>query len=229
MHPILYFWIAFLVLLAIFLLLDLKYCLLRDSSTTLPKPYSYARVQLAWWTLVILSSIIAILLARNEMPTLDSSTLILLGITAGTTVVARMIDVSDRTSPKVDVISQDFPGESFLLDILSDKNGVSIHRLQSVIINVIFGVWFIAQVLRHLSGVSPCMPGDTDCASHPLNYFMPVISNNNLILLGLSSGDCANHPLNYFMPVISNNNLILLGLSSGTYAALKTTENKAGA
>ena len=201
MHPILYFWIAFLVLLAIFIFLDLKFCLLRDSTTTLPKPYSYSRVQLAWWTLVILSSIIAILLVRGEMPTLDSSTLILLGITAGTTVAARMIDISDRTNATVDTVHQDFPGENFLLDILSDKNGVSIHRLQSVIINIIFGVWFIAQVLHHLSGASPCPPGDADCAKHPLDFIMPVISNNNLILLGLSSG---------------------------TYAVLKTTENKTG-
>ena len=199
MYPILYFWISFLVLLVIFIFLDLKFCLLRDSTTTLPKPYSYGRVQLAWWTLIILSSIIAILLVRGEMPTLDSSTLILLGIAAGTTVAARMIDISDRTSSTTDLINQDFPGENFLLDILSDKNGVNIHRLQSVIINIIFGVWFIAQVLRHLSGVSPCLPGDADCAKHPLDYIMPVITTNNLILLGLSSG---------------------------TYAALKTTENK---
>lgn len=202
MHPIIYFWIAFLVLLVIFIFLDLKFCLLRDSTTTLPKPYSYARVQLAWWTLVILSSVIAILLAKGEMPTLDSFTLILLGITAGTTMAARLIDVSDRNSASTtDLPNQDFPGENFLLDILSDKNGVSIHRLQSVIINIVFGVWFIAQVLRHLSGGSPCLPGDADCAKHPLDYIIPVISTNNLILLGLSSG---------------------------TYAALKTTENKTG-
>jgi hypothetical protein len=156
-------------------------------------------VQLAWWTLVVLPSIISILLARNVMPTLDSSTLVLLGIAAGTTVTARLIDISDRASAGTRLLSQDFKGENFLLDILSDKNGVSVHRLQSVVINIIFGVWFIDQVLRHLSGLNPCLPGETDCIRHPLDYIMPVITTNNLILLGLSSG---------------------------TYAALKTTENK---
>jgi len=32
--------------------------------------------------------------------------------------------------------------------------------------------------------------------------------------------------INGIIPVITNNNLILLGLSAGTYVALKTTENK---
>lgn len=201
MQPILFFWIAFLVLLALMIFLDRKFQMLRDNSVALPKPYSYARVQLAWWTLVVLSCLIAILLARNAMPTLDSSTLILLGMSAGTTVVARLTDISDRNNSGTDLVSQDFNGENFLLDILSDKNGVSIHRLQSVLINIIFGVWFIVQVLRHLTGVNPCLPGDLDCGKHPLDFIIPVISTNNLILLGLSSG---------------------------TYVALKTMENKTG-
>jgi hypothetical protein len=37
---------------------------------------------------------------------------------------------------------------------------------------------------------------------------------------------CQANPIDYVMPDISNNNLILLGLSSATYAAVKTTENK---
>ena len=189
MHPIICFWISFAVLLVLFIWLDLKYQLLRDASTALPRPYSYARVQLAWWTLVILSSVITILFTKGEMPTLDNSTLILLGIASGTTVVARLIDMADRNNADTVLLSQDFSGENFLLDILSDKTGVSIHRLQSVIINIIFGVWFVVMVLRHLSGTSAC-------------------------------------PLDDIIPVISTNNLILLGISSGTYAALKTTENK---
>ncbi len=182
----LYFWIVFGVLLLLIILLDWKYCLLRDASTALPKPYSYSRVQLAWWMLIILSAISAILFSRNVMPVLDSSTLILLGISAGTTAVARLTDISDRTRSS-ELMNQDFNGENFFLDILSDKNGVSIHWLQSVLINIIFGVWIISQVLQHLAGGSPP---------------------------------------DAIIPVISTNNLILLGISSGTYAALKTTENK---
>jgi hypothetical protein len=38
--------------------------------------------------------------------------------------------------------------------------------------------------------------------------------------------DPSTLPYNTIMPVICQNNLILLGLSSGTYVALKTNENK---
>jgi hypothetical protein len=115
-----------------------------------------------------------------------------------------VIDIADRNNADTSsLLSQDFNGENFLLDILSDKGGVSIHRLQSVIINIIFGAWFISEVLHWLPpGSNPCVKGDP------------------------SFPDCSLHPLNYIIPVISTNNLILLGISSGTYAALKTTENK---
>src|SRR5579859_1056712 len=147
MHPYVYFWITFAVIFLAIVFLDRKYMMLRDSSTALPKPYSYARVQLAWWSLVVLSALITIILVKGALPTLDSSTLILLGISAGTTVIARITDISDRANADTTLLNQDFNGENFLLDILSDRNGPSIHRFQSVVINIIFGVWFISQVL----------------------------------------------------------------------------------
>lgn len=203
MHPYLIFWITFVVLVLVILFLSRKYQMLRDTSTGFPKPYSYSRVQLAWWTVVVLSSLITIIFVKGALPTLDSSTLILLGISAGTTVIARLTDISDRANAEPSsLLSQDFNGENFLLDILSDKNGVSIHRFQAVLINIIFGIWFISMVLQHLGGLPPCV-NDANTA------------------------DCAAHPLNYIMPVIGMNNLILLGISAGTYAAVKSTENKA--
>jgi hypothetical protein len=207
MHPYLYFWITFIVLVLAIVFLSRKYQMLRDVSTGTPKPYSYARVQLAWWTVVVLSSLVAIIFVKGALPTLDSSTLILLGISASTTVVARVTDISDRANADPStLLSQDFNGENFLLDILSDKNGVSIHRFQAVVINLVFGIWFISQVLGHLGGLPPCT---TDTMTDSVMK------------------DCAVHPLNYMMPVIGMNNLILLGISAGTYAAVKTTENKA--
>ncbi len=42
------------LLFTFFLWLNVKYSLLKDTSTATKKPYSYARVQLAWWTVIIL-------------------------------------------------------------------------------------------------------------------------------------------------------------------------------
>ncbi len=183
------YWATFIVLLALVYLFDKKYFMLRDNSTATPRPYSFSRVQLAWWSVIILAAFISIIIiAKGTAPTFDTSTLYLLGISSATTVGATLIDISDQTNPNVAGLSQNVKGDNFFLDILSDKNGVDVHRFQTVIFNTVFGLWFIIYVLNHLctAGTSP----DT------------------------------------VMPVISSNNLILLGVSSGVYATLKATENK---
>jgi len=190
MNPQLTFWIFFIVLLFIVLLFDRKYNMLKDISTANKKPYSFSRVQLAWWTVIILSSFITIITLGKGIPTFDQSTLILLGISAITTGSARIIDISDKSN-NLKMI-QDKEKENFILDILSDANGVSIHRFQAAAFNIVFGVWFIISVLYNVS--------------------TPALINPEKI--------------SFIMPLLDQNNLILLGLSSGAYAVLKTTENK---
>ena len=191
MSPVIYFWIVFPVLVFIVIFFDIKYDMLRDASTIAkPKPYSFARVQLAWWTQIVLASFISIIFSGYGIPTFNESTLILLGIGTATTAAAKVIDLSDQSKSGIKR-SQDEDGKNFFLDILSDENGVSIHRFQTVVFNLTIGIWFIAEVLNNLS----------------------MVNKDNIDTV---------------MPVISDNNLILLGLSSGTYAALKSTENKPG-
>lgn len=178
----------FVALSGLMVLFDQQSDMLRDTSKASPRPYSFARVQLAWWTVIVMSAFIAVLIGRHEILTFLPSTLILLGISAATTGAARIIDQSDLNNPDI-ARGQDQKGQNLFLDILSDGTGVNIHRFQTVLFNLVFGIWFIATVLNRL--------GTT-----------PPIDVNGII------------------PIITDNNLILLGLSSGTYAALKTTENK---
>ena len=191
------FSIVSIALLALAVLLQMRYSLLNDVSTATVKPFSYARVQLTWWTFIVLSIFISIIIVMGQIPTLDKSTLILLGLGALTTGAARIIDISDTqnsaaataaggTAPKLNV---DQPRVNFILDILSDNNGVSIHRLQAVLFNLVFGLWFIYKSFMAIKG---------------LNF----------------------GTLNTTIPTLEDHNLILLGLSAGTYAAMKTTENK---
>ena len=181
------FWIIFIFLLVAIIFFDEKYAMLRDISLASSHPsYSWSRVQLAWWSVIILSCFITVLVIRGEAPTLDISTVILLGISAATITAARAIDISDIEKTN-SIRHQNDTGKNFLLDILSDESGVSIHRFQTLVLNMSFGIWFIYAFLHNL---------------------IHGAATNNLI------------------PIISQNNLILLGLSSATYAALKTTENK---
>jgi hypothetical protein len=206
------FWGCFVLLTAIIWYCDKCYRLLRNVSDAAKKPYSYSRVQLAWWTVIIISSFISVYLLTGQLPTFNNSTLILLGICAGTITTATMIDASDQA--KGIPLSQDEEGQNFILDILSDKNGVSIHRLQTVIFNVVIGAWFIQHMGVELSNVTDSLDKCSGAADAIANCRTAII--NGII----------NSP-NVF-PVISSNNLILLGVSAGTYAAIKTTENLPG-
>ncbi len=177
--------------------------MLRDvSSASGHQPYSWSRVQLAWWTIIVISSFVTILWERGTAPTLHASTVILLGISAATTATARVIDVADKE--KYRWTHQDGFGKNFFLDVLSDQNGVSVHRFQTFVFNTVFGMWFIHAVLNNLA--------HNDCS---------IYTQDPQVL-----AMCLHDKINYIMPPISDNNLILLGLSSATYAAMKMTENK---
>jgi len=171
---------VFLVLLIIFLYFDFKYDLLKDSSAAVKKPYSYSRVQLAWWTLIILSSFISIVIVKSKIPELDPSTLILIGISSATIATGRLIDVSDQKDPTI-YRYQNNERKGLLLDIISDQNGASIHRLQTVLFNLTFGIWMITMVFNNL----------TDCSIIDVSKIIPNIQSNNLVLLGLSSATYA--------------------------------------
>lgn len=173
------FWLSFAALSLTVLYCDRRYGMLRDISTAKRKPYSFARVQLAWWSIIILSSFISIVATRGKIPVFSSSTLILLGISSATTATARIIDISDVDNPGI-TRTQDSEGQWFLTDILSDASGVSIHRLQALVFNLIFGFWVMASVVNSISRLSS-----------DINMIIPSIDQSGLILLGLSTGTYA--------------------------------------
>ncbi|MFM9568682.1 hypothetical protein, partial [Streptomyces turgidiscabies] len=84
--------------------------------TANPKPYSYGRTQLAWWTLIILSSFIAIFIVKGNLPVLDNSLIILLGISSATTAAAGLIDSSDQKNQPPANLIQNQVSEGFFLD-----------------------------------------------------------------------------------------------------------------
>jgi len=178
------FWAPFAVLMISVIYFEWRFHMLRDLSQSDKKPYSWARVQLAWWSVIVLASFIAIMLTTGEAPTLNDSTLVLLGISGATITAARLADVSDINAAS-GTRHQDTGTQNFFLDILSDSNGVSIHRFQTLVFNIGFGVWYIHEVLQGLNGLSG------EPTPKTLNEVIPIIEPNNLILLGLSAGTYA--------------------------------------
>jgi len=179
MRPVIIYWIVFAIILSIFLYFDIKYDLLKDSSTANKRPYSYSRVQLAWWTLIVLTSFITIFFSKGLIPTFDESTLILLGISSATIISGRLIDTSDQKDHSINRY-QNNETKGLILDLISDQNGASIHRLQSLLFNLTFGIWMITTVLNNLIDYSI-----------NIDQIIPAITNKNLVLIGLSSATYA--------------------------------------
>lgn len=148
---------------------------LRDASQAAEKPYSMSRVQLWWWTNIIVAGFILVYLKTGILPDLNDTCLTLLGIGLGTTVAGRIIDGHDEAQ-KADR-HQNHANQDFFTDILSDEQGVSIHRFQTLIFNVVYGVTFIVLVIE------TARVGTT-----PVSYFPSYNTATLGVLLGSSAG-----------------------------------------
>jgi hypothetical protein len=141
-----------------------------------PRPaFSLGRTQLAFWTVIIISSFIYAVYVHSgsgiTVPDIDPVNLILLGMAGGTTVVAKVIDSSQKDNQGDSIPQQDYPSNGFFIDLISDEKGVSIHRLQNVIWTIIVGFIYISAVFD-----TKALPGQS------------VISNDLLGLMGISAG-----------------------------------------
>ena len=145
---------------------------LRDASIhTENKPYSFARVQLWWWTVVVLGSFLGVYYVSGKYWPLNATCLVLLGISGVTTAGARTIDNSQANDPNITRHQDDGPSKGLIRDILSDENGLSIHRFQAMVFNLAYGCSFLAHVF-----------------SNATNGAFPSYDQFVLGLLGFSSG-----------------------------------------
>ena len=172
-------WIAALALVVIFttfILLAFLSPILRDTVANpkalgdLQPPFSLSRTQLGVWITTIASFYIyAILWDHKTAGELNTTALTLMGISAATFAAAAVVDTSEiqQGIPR----SQDEPSSgSFLQDILSDENGVSIHRFQNVI-------WTVVAIIIYFYNYNNEKPTD----------FLPNLSSTLLALTGISS------------------------------------------
>jgi len=151
--------------------LAIKTDLLKDISTATPKPYSLARTQLAFWTLVIFCSFVYLWHGTNIGVEIGTTALTLLGVSSATTVVAGTIDAADRRTAQIAAsapnLKQNGASRGFLWDILSDSNGIAVHRVQNVLFTVVMLIAFVMEVWTHSK--------------------MPEFSNTLLTLSGVSA------------------------------------------
>jgi hypothetical protein len=138
-------------------------------------PFSLAQTQLAFWTVIIIGGFIYLTILTGLPNSLNDSSLLLLGITGGTTGVAGFIDYfkkEGKTGTKPVSYNPNSPAfvkpkRGFLRDISSDGVNLNVQRAQTIMWNLVLGVYFIWYVVS--------------------NKAMPVFSNTLLTLAGVSS------------------------------------------
>lgn len=117
-------------------------------------PFSYSRSQLLWWTLIILSCYIFFFGVTSVLIPLNVTSILLLGFGALVYASGKLIDSTqidkgkgDRTQDQ-DAQKREEP--KFFKNLLSDDNGISIHRFQALVFNIVFGIGYIAFFVKSL-------------------------------------------------------------------------------
>jgi hypothetical protein len=129
------------------------------------RTYSLSKTQLWYWSSIILFSFFVIWYITDDINTIEPSSLVLLGISLGTSGVSAVIDNAGTTGAAGTPFKQRSGG--FWTDILTESGVVTVHRFQIVMFNLVVGFFFIFNVFGTLQ--------------------MPVLSDTLLLLMGLSS------------------------------------------
>jgi hypothetical protein len=159
------------------------------------RAYSLARTQMMLWTFVVAMSYTFIWMVTWNQDILNGRVLVLLGVAMGTTVLGSVADSANRDKA-VQIMKTSLPvkavatvaapppvadpavndaiatlttpkNETFLLDLVSDRNGPAVTRVQMLLFTAILAVIFIAEVYSTL--------------------VMPQFSDTLLGLMGVSS------------------------------------------
>jgi len=121
--------------------------------------YSLGKSQMAFWGLLVFLTFCGIWFITGAIEPIPDQVLILIGISGGTGLSALLIGSGPNT---------DQTSAGFFKDICDDGNGLSFHRLQTVMWTVILGLIFIFEVASVIS--------------------MPEFNTSLLTLLGISNG-----------------------------------------
>ncbi|MDQ2821206.1 MAG: hypothetical protein M3Y65_12565 [Pseudomonadota bacterium] len=126
--------------------------MLRDSNLSVdghPAMFSLARVQMAFWTFIILCSFVFVgMITGDYFSTMNENVLGLMGISVGASLGASIIDGG---TSKANALPIFVTTGHWWRDILSDGTGISIHRFQMVAWTVVLGIVFLHEVYVDLA------------------------------------------------------------------------------
>jgi hypothetical protein len=144
--------------------------ILRDPIGKIAAPFSLTKVQFGLWTAIISSVYVYLSLCKGDCAetAINKTALVLMGISSGTVIASSIIDNKEISDLRPR--HQNSPSQGFFIDILSDENGISLHRFQNL-------AWTIIAMTVYLYKVSEITTG---CQ-------LPELSDTLLALTGIST------------------------------------------
>ncbi|MBB6251498.1 hypothetical protein [Nitrospirillum iridis] len=141
----------------------------------LRRAFSLAQSQMAWWFVIVLAAYLYLFLVTGELDTLTGQALCLMGLGTGTAMGAAMVEqnktnpilaayqsvltqIADPATPPADLtaltatrdtLARQLASRDFVHDILTDANGISLHRFQTAVWTVVLGVLFVIETVVH--------------------------------------------------------------------------------
>jgi hypothetical protein len=109
--------------------------------TALQRPFSLARVQMAFWFTLAMGAYVYIWIKTGDIANIiPDSVVTLMGISAGTTVLSAVVDTNGPSQPPIP------SSGSFIKDILMDHESISFHRFQMLMWTIVLGFVFVKKV-----------------------------------------------------------------------------------
>lgn len=141
-------YLVILLAIGLFWVLSIRTNILRDPNSCKisegKSTFSLGRTQLGIWTVIVFCSYVYLLgVIDPDQIKFTESVVVLLGISIGTTVVGRSMEKNPANALIKNMSDSGGCSKGFLIDILSDANGVSVHRFQQVLFTVLLIYVFI--------------------------------------------------------------------------------------
>lgn len=200
------------------------------------KPYSLARCQMAWWFFLVVASFLFIFLVTQSYDTINSTVLILIGISSGTFLAASAVDSSDQQSTaaaadasRAAIAKLNIQVASLQSQVASPVAGADLPTLKMQLAAARGDLSAaLATAPVHPTDVAPRVSKNliddilTDRQGQSFHRFQMVVWT---IVLGIVFVVSVWQRLS--MPAFSATLLGLLGISGGTYVGFKFPENQA--
>ncbi len=126
------------------------------------KSYSLAYLQMLLWFILVMSGYLFVWLVRNELPSIPTNLLTLMGIGTATAVGKRMIPGSNTTA------NENMHAKSMMEQLLSQAQNLSVHRFQMLASTAVIAVIYVVLLVQQRS--------------------FPDLDSTLLVLMGISNG-----------------------------------------